>query len=236
MSSVIVMTKDRVDQITNGLVASGLVDASGNVILTKRDGTTQNAGFAVQDVDLIAIANLTPANDDVIQRKSGVWTNRNLAQLRTDLGTLPVAGTTGQILAKNSATNYDAGWIAQPGLWQAFTPVLRRADTKAVLTSSAPLGRYTRIGNTVLYYGQITSTNATAGGACVDVPVAANWRPLECGLMLCTTLTAVDATVMFARMVDVGGAQIVLHNFQTSAFKDAAAGSTIYWNIQYEVQ
>jgi hypothetical protein len=37
------------------------------------------------DSDLTVIAALTPANDDVIQRKAGVWTNRTPAQLKTDL-------------------------------------------------------------------------------------------------------------------------------------------------------
>lgn len=38
------------------------------------------------DSDLTAIAALTPSNDDVIQRKSGAWTNRTIAQLKADLG------------------------------------------------------------------------------------------------------------------------------------------------------
>lgn len=38
------------------------------------------------DSDLTAIAALTPSNDDIIQRKSGAWTNRTLAQVRADLG------------------------------------------------------------------------------------------------------------------------------------------------------
>lgn len=37
------------------------------------------------DSDLSAIAALSPANNDVIQRKSGAWTNRTPAQLKTDL-------------------------------------------------------------------------------------------------------------------------------------------------------
>lgn len=37
------------------------------------------------DSDLTAIAGLSPANDDVVQRKSGAWTNRTPAQLKTDL-------------------------------------------------------------------------------------------------------------------------------------------------------
>jgi hypothetical protein len=37
------------------------------------------------DSDLTAIAGLSPTNDDIIQRKGGVWTNRNLDQLITDM-------------------------------------------------------------------------------------------------------------------------------------------------------
>ena len=38
------------------------------------------------DSDLTAIAAIAPSNDDVIQRKSGGWVNRTIAQLKTDLG------------------------------------------------------------------------------------------------------------------------------------------------------
>jgi hypothetical protein len=48
------------------------------------------------DADLKTIAQLTPSNDDVVQRKSGAWTNRTMAQLAADLAssfaTLSVAG------------------------------------------------------------------------------------------------------------------------------------------------
>lgn len=37
------------------------------------------------DADLAAFAALSPSNDDIVQRKSGAWTNRTMAQLKTDL-------------------------------------------------------------------------------------------------------------------------------------------------------
>jgi hypothetical protein len=37
------------------------------------------------DTDLTAIAALTPSNDDFIQRKAGAWTNRTIAQVKSDL-------------------------------------------------------------------------------------------------------------------------------------------------------
>lgn len=45
------------------------------------------------DADLTAIAALDPANSDFLQRKSGVWTHRTPAQVKTDLD-LPVSTTT----------------------------------------------------------------------------------------------------------------------------------------------
>ena len=46
-------------------------------------------GGGVLDSDLIAIANLTATNDDVMQFKSGAWANRTLTQLATDLTAFP---------------------------------------------------------------------------------------------------------------------------------------------------
>jgi hypothetical protein len=47
--------------------------------------TTSLAGKQDTDTDLTTIASLTPANDDILQRKSGAWTNRTPAQVKTDL-------------------------------------------------------------------------------------------------------------------------------------------------------
>ena len=48
--------------------------------------TAFNSFYQSLDSDLTAIAGLSPSNDDIIQRKSGAWTNRTMAQLRADLG------------------------------------------------------------------------------------------------------------------------------------------------------
>ncbi len=82
---------------------------------------TPDIGVIVQDydADLAAIAALSPANDDVVQRKAGAWTNRTMAQLLTDVGAsalrptqTDIAGTThtlttaneGQIVASQSGS------------------------------------------------------------------------------------------------------------------------------------
>jgi len=63
--------------------------ASRTYTFADRDGTiaddTDLANKQPIDSDLTTIAGLTPANDDIIQRKSGAWANRTPAQLKTDL-------------------------------------------------------------------------------------------------------------------------------------------------------
>jgi hypothetical protein len=55
---------------------------------------TQNALNNKQDSDpdLTAIAGLTPANDDFIQRKAETWTNRTIPQVKADLGISDLSG------------------------------------------------------------------------------------------------------------------------------------------------
>ena len=64
------------------------VDASGfNGNLTTSDDTVQEVAQKLDDLVIPAagIADPGGANDDFLQRKSGAWTNRTVAQVRTDL-------------------------------------------------------------------------------------------------------------------------------------------------------
>ncbi|MFH1052748.1 MAG: hypothetical protein V1779_17650 [bacterium] len=44
-----------------------------------------DVGAEPADADLSVIAGLSPSDDDIIQRKTGAWANRTMAQLKTDL-------------------------------------------------------------------------------------------------------------------------------------------------------
>jgi len=69
------------DKVENsGSTAEGRLSADdANEIKTVVNGKQDS------DSDLTAIAALTPSNDDILQRKSGAWTNRTVAQVKTDL-------------------------------------------------------------------------------------------------------------------------------------------------------
>ncbi|MGH3986337.1 MAG: hypothetical protein ACRDTZ_03345 [Pseudonocardiaceae bacterium] len=71
---------------TDAELSSGLAGKSA----TSHD---HSATYQSLDSDLTAIAALSPSNDDVVQRKSGAWTNRTPAQLLTDLGAVPTSRT-----------------------------------------------------------------------------------------------------------------------------------------------
>lgn len=74
------------------------VDTAALKVATKSDLTL----YQLLDADLTAIAALSPSNDDIIQRKSGAWTNRTLAQLKTDLSLNNVDNTSDA--TKNAAS------------------------------------------------------------------------------------------------------------------------------------
>lgn len=87
MTTITGMTAAAMEAIRDNVVVSGHIDVSGHLILTQYDGSEIDAGTATGAIDpnITDIANLTPSNDDLIQRKAGVWTNRTLAQLKADL-------------------------------------------------------------------------------------------------------------------------------------------------------
>lgn len=166
MAVVTGYTAAHMQEIEDATIVSGAI-VDGNLILTRHDGTTFNAGAIASavpaatdavagiielattaetseglatdravtpaglltvvtskqpiDDDLTAIANIIPADDDLIQRKSGVWVSRTMSQVGADLiATSSFAATDAQKgvveLATNAevATGTDAGRAVTP--------------------------------------------------------------------------------------------------------------------------
>jgi hypothetical protein len=78
-------TLARLEDIPGGGGGGTLSIFGGGTGATDAATALANLGGQPLDSDLTAIAALAAANDDVIQRKAGAWTNRTLAQLLSDL-------------------------------------------------------------------------------------------------------------------------------------------------------
>lgn len=72
-----------------------------NIDLLQEIANGGGGGGGPTDPDLVDIANLSPSNDDILQRKAGHWVNRTAAQFKTDL--VLVKADVGLSLVNNTA-------------------------------------------------------------------------------------------------------------------------------------
>jgi hypothetical protein len=104
--------------------------------------TTDLAAKQPFDSDLTNFASLTPANDDVLQRKSGTWTNRTIAQLLTDLdlsytdisGTVPTDALPAIVINDVFTVDTQAEMLALPA--QTGDMAIRTDNSKTYVLSS----------------------------------------------------------------------------------------------------
>jgi hypothetical protein len=127
-----------------------------------------NAEKQPADADLTTISALTPADDDILQRKAGSWTNRTVAQYKADL-----AYTAAQI------TNTPAGNISATNVQAAINEL----DTeKAALASptftgtpaaptAAPATSTTQLATTA-FVQQENATKVTGPSSATDNAIA----------------------------------------------------------------
>lgn len=139
--------------------------------------TTAAAALAYQplDSDLTAIAGLSPANDDFIQRKSGAWTNRTIVQVQADLDVLTATAAALTYLTQaNAALTY---------LTQANAALTYLTQASAALT-------YLTQANAASTYLSIANADEVAQDAV--------------GNMVDATLVYIDGTPVLKRAV-IGG-------------------------------
>lgn len=78
------------------IAASNVTQHQASLTLTESQITNLISDLAAKQAlngNLTIISGLSPSNDDVLQRKAGAWTNRTLAQLKTDLAVDLVTNT-----------------------------------------------------------------------------------------------------------------------------------------------
>lgn len=69
---------------------------------------TTSAGSTTLDSDLVDIASLSASNNDILQRKSGAWTNRTPAQIKIDLALVKSDAGLGSVDNNSDGTYFSA--------------------------------------------------------------------------------------------------------------------------------
>lgn len=103
--------------------------------------TTALAGKQPIDADLTAIAGISPSNDDVIQRKSGAWTNRSMAQVKSDLSLAKADVGLGNVanVDQTVASNITSGDIAAARMQTNVAAALQASGSATISNASITL-------------------------------------------------------------------------------------------------
>lgn len=144
---------------------------------------TQLNAKQASDSDLTSIAGLTPSNDDVIQRKSGSWVNRTLAQLWDDL--TGVARTITGAMTFTGGADFSGNSIFSGGtvsMDDLTTGILRQ---NAQILSTDWMTTFYGFNNT------FTSTNNRTS---VQTTMSVDVDPIDTGLQTSSTTYAVNTT------------------------------------------
>lgn len=150
------------------------------------------ASYRMLCLDLVgkapsAMGSQVPTSNDLVsifQKTTGLYFSSTIGNLGIPSGNIPVGGTAGQILEKNSATNYDVSWSNLSGLLTASTAITLSGSTTVAISvtpqsiGSTQLGTFAvqsnniatnAVGNVQLRQGSPLSVIGVAGNTTTNV-------------------------------------------------------------------
>lgn len=159
-------------------------DKTGDPLRTAMQKTNSNftdlySNKQAADSDLTAIAALSPANDSVLQRKSGAWTSRTVSQLATDLQS-PLDSRYALVGNGLPSTTGSINIVSDPDLLVVSSSLGLAAYQTISIAGAGPYGSALTTwiesisGNNVDIYDNSTATvtNATVNVVVADSPNA----------------------------------------------------------------
>lgn len=178
---------------------------------------------AMLGTELITISGLTPSNDDILQRKAGAWTNRTIAQLKTDLAitkadlglsnvdnTSDATKNSANVSLTNKTINATLNTITDIGASEISADIItglvaettiNNADLLMIYDASASALRYITRGNLVAgLLGSEPTVIVPIGIACSDESTAITTGTAKATFRMpfAFTLTGVRASVTTA--------------------------------------
>lgn len=189
--------------------------------------------------DLSDATGVAGSDDDIMQRKSGAWTNRTLAQLKTDLAaSASTAGVSELAIASEVTTGSDATRAVTPdalagsSIFGVKTVVVQLNGTTALTTSEKAYFRIPAAlnGMNLIAVGAACGTGA-AGASSSGTPTFTVKNVTDNNQMLSTSLTIdaneyTSATAATAAVIDTTKDDVVTDDLIEVACTTAGTGVT----------
>lgn len=196
------------------LAANNLADVTN--ITTARDNLGVEIGSDVQayDSDLQAIAALTPTNDDIIQRKAGAWTNRTMAQLKTDLTLVKGDVGLGNVDNTSDATKNSATATLTNKRWTARVGSTTSSATPTINTDNYDIYKITALSTAIT---SMTSglSGTLADGDILEIQITDNGtaRAITWGSSFVSSTVPLPTTTVISTTLTV-----ILQYYTTSSY------------------
>lgn len=215
----------------SGTAALADITAAGRALLDDADAAAQLATLGLSVV--------TGADDDFMQRKSGAWTNRTIAQVKTDLAaSTTTAGVSELAIASEVTTGSDATRAVTPDalagstIFGVKTVVVQLNSTTALTTSEKAYFRIPAAlnGMNLISVAAACGTGA-AGSSSSGTPTFTVKNVTDNNQMLSTSLTIdaseyTSATAATAAVIDATKDDVVTDDLIEVACTAAGTGVT----------
>lgn len=171
---------------------------------------------------LTTIVGLSPSNDDVLQRKSGAWTNRSVAQLKTDLSLTKSDVSLGNVDNTSDATKNSATATLTNKRVTPRVSTITTSATPSINTDNVEIFGITALAGNITSFTTNLSGTPTDGQKLIIYIVGASVRTIAWGSSFEAGPSTLPTITVAAKRLDIG----FLWNASTSKWRCMASGSS----------
>lgn len=185
--------------------------ADGGTGSSTASGARTNLGLVIgtdvetHDADLTTIAGLTPTDDDLLQRKSGAWTNRSMAQLKTDLALTKSDVSLGNVDNTSNTTERAATRTLTNARITRRVVTITQSATPTTNTDNTDVGVITGLAQAITSMTTNLSGTPVAGDTLwLQITDNGTARAITWGASFEASTVALPTTTVISTRLDVG--------------------------------